>query len=106
MSEPPRIHNEIHGVVFGDVVQIRQLVVPMTPSGPPWMASPLDRIVERPEEWIAWDVPAAETARRPRVSTNAVYVWRRRWRAEGMAALASRGRADRPVAWTTPAWIG
>jgi transposase len=34
-------------------------------------------------------VPVAENARRLRVSTNAVYVWR--WRAGGRAALASKG---------------
>ena len=32
-----------------------------------------------------------QIARRLRVSTNAVYVWRRRWRAGGPAALASKG---------------
>jgi putative transposase len=42
-------------------------------------------------EWFAQDVPAAEIARRLRVSANAVYVWRRRWRAGGTAALASKG---------------
>lgn len=42
-------------------------------------------------EWFAQDVPVAEIAHRLRVSTNAVYVWRRRWRAGGRAALASKG---------------
>src|ERR1043165_2860841 len=42
-------------------------------------------------EWFARDVPVAEIAPRLRVSTNAVYVWRRRWRAEGEAGLASKG---------------
>src|SRR4051812_16991768 len=37
------------------------------------------------------DVAVAEIARRLRVSTNPVYVWRRRWRAGGTAALASKG---------------
>src|SRR5690606_5110998 len=37
------------------------------------------------------DVPVAEIARRLRVSQNAVYVWRRRWLAEGEAGLASKG---------------
>jgi putative transposase len=41
--------------------------------------------------WFAEDVPVAEIARRLRVSTNAVYVWRRRWRAGGQAALGSKG---------------
>ncbi|WP_235922123.1 helix-turn-helix domain-containing protein [Lentzea tibetensis] len=42
-------------------------------------------------EWFARDVPVAEIARTPRVSTNAGYVWRRRWRAGGRAALRSKG---------------
>jgi transposase-like protein len=33
--------------------------------------------------WFPEDVPVAEIARRLWVSTNAVYVWRRRWRAGG-----------------------
>ncbi|HWF27996.1 MAG TPA: helix-turn-helix domain-containing protein [Mycobacterium sp.] len=33
-------------------------------------------------EWFAEDVPVARIARRLRVSTNAVYVWRRRWRVD------------------------
>lgn len=53
-------------------------------------------------QWFAQDVPVAEIARRLRVSTNAVYVWRRRWCAEGEAGLASKGpgglscRLDQP----------
>jgi transposase len=42
-------------------------------------------------EWFAQQIPVAEIARRLRVSTNAVYVWRRRWRAAGEAELASKG---------------
>lgn len=42
-------------------------------------------------EWFAQDVPAAEIAKRLRVSENAVYVWKRRWRADGEAGLASKG---------------
>ena len=42
-------------------------------------------------EWFAQDLPVAQIAQRLRVSTNAVYVWRRRWRAGGPAALASKG---------------
>jgi putative transposase len=42
-------------------------------------------------EWFTQDLPAAEIARRLRVSPNAVYVWRRQWRAGGLAALASKG---------------
>lgn len=37
------------------------------------------------------NVPVPEIARRLRVSHNAVYVWRRRWLAEGEAGLASKG---------------
>src|SRR5689334_23292352 len=42
-------------------------------------------------QWFTQAVPVAEIARRLRVSTNAVYVWRRRWRAEGEGGLASKG---------------
>jgi len=42
-------------------------------------------------EWFAEGVTPPEVARRLRVSGNSVYVWRRRWRAGGVAALASRG---------------
>jgi putative transposase len=42
-------------------------------------------------EWFDQDVPVAEIARRLRVSTNAVYTWRRRWHTEGDAGLASKG---------------
>jgi putative transposase len=42
-------------------------------------------------ELFAQDVPVGEIARRFRVSHNAVYVWRRRWHAEGVAGLASKG---------------
>lgn len=41
--------------------------------------------------WFAQGVEAAEVARRLRVSRNSVYVWRRRWRAGGERALASKG---------------
>src|SRR5437868_3154521 len=41
--------------------------------------------------WFAEGVPVAEIARRLRVSTNSVYMWRRRWQAGGTAALASKG---------------
>jgi putative transposase len=53
-------------------------------------------------QWFAQDMPVAEIARRLRVSTNAVYTWRRRWRAEGEDGLASKGpggsscRLDQP----------
>jgi putative transposase len=40
---------------------------------------------------FAQDVPVPEIARRLRVSHNAVYVWRRRWLAEGEAGLGSKG---------------
>jgi transposase len=42
-------------------------------------------------EWFAEGVTPPEVARRLRVSCNPAYVWRRRWRAGGVAALASRG---------------
>lgn len=42
-------------------------------------------------ELFAQDVPVPEIARRLWVSHNAVYVWRRRWRADGEAGLASKG---------------
>ncbi|MFT7837100.1 helix-turn-helix domain-containing protein [Saccharothrix sp. BKS2] len=45
----------------------------------------------RAAEWFAQDVPVGEIARRPGVSANAVYTWRRRWRVEGEAGLASKG---------------
>src|SRR5438132_4229171 len=44
---------------------------------------------------FARDVPVAEIARRLRVSHNAVYVWRRRWLADGEAGLASKGPSGR-----------
>jgi transposase len=45
----------------------------------------------RAAEWFAQQVPVAEVASRLRVSTNSVYVWRRRWKAGGRAALVSKG---------------
>jgi transposase len=42
-------------------------------------------------EWFAQGMPVAEIAGRLRVTTNAVYVWRRRWRAGGPDALVSKG---------------
>ena len=42
-------------------------------------------------EWFAQDIPVAEIAERLRVTTNAVYVWRRQWQAGGPRALASKG---------------
>jgi len=41
-------------------------------------------------EWFGNDVPVAEIPRL-RISTNAMYVWRRRWRAGGSAVLVSKG---------------
>jgi putative transposase len=40
---------------------------------------------------FAKNVPVPEIARRLRVSHNAVYVWRRRWLADGEVGLASKG---------------
>jgi transposase len=45
----------------------------------------------RTAEWFAQKVPVAEIADRLRVSTNAVYGWRRRWKAGGRTALVSQG---------------
>ncbi|WP_309111682.1 helix-turn-helix domain-containing protein [Saccharothrix sp.] len=42
-------------------------------------------------ELFAQDVSVPEIARRLRVSHNAVYVWRRRWPADGEVGLASKG---------------
>lgn len=53
-------------------------------------------------QWFAQDVPVAEIARRLRVSTNAVYTWRRRWRAAGEAGLASKGRGGSPCRLDQP----
>jgi transposase len=56
----------------------------------------------RAAEWFAQRVPVAEIASRLRVSTNSVYVWRRRWKAGGRTALVSKGasgsngRLDQP----------
>jgi transposase len=44
-------------------------------------------------EWFAEGIEPPEVARRLRVSCNSAYTWRRRWRAGGQAALASRGPA-------------
>lgn len=45
----------------------------------------------RAAEWFAQRVPVAEIAGRLRVSTNSVYVWRRRWESGGRVALVSKG---------------
>ena len=42
-------------------------------------------------EWFAQGIAPPEVARRLRISLNSAYVWRRRWRAGGKAALASEG---------------
>ena|SRR6187399_2512953 len=42
-------------------------------------------------EWFAQEVPVCQIAKRLRVSTNAVYTWRCRWRAGGPEALVSKG---------------
>jgi transposase len=44
------------------------------------------------------DVSPVQVAHRLRVSTKSAYQWRRRWRAGGDAALASKG-AGGPVGW-------
>lgn len=40
---------------------------------------------------FAQGMPVSEIAKRLRMSHNAVYVWRRRWLADGEAGLASKG---------------
>lgn len=45
----------------------------------------------RAEKLFAQQVPVPEIAERLRVSVNSVYVWRRRWLADGRAGLASKG---------------
>ena len=45
----------------------------------------------RAAEWFAQGIDPPEVARRLRVSCNSAYVWRRCWRADGEAALASKG---------------
>ncbi|WP_232533818.1 helix-turn-helix domain-containing protein [Plantactinospora sp. KBS50] len=49
--------------------------------------------------WFAEDVSVPEIARRLRVSQTAVYGWRKRWRAGGEQALASRGLVGLGVGW-------
>jgi len=57
------------------------------------------------------DVSPVQVARRLRVSTKSAYQWRRRWRAGGGAALASKGpsgmvcrrHADGPT-WNAMSW--
>jgi putative transposase len=41
--------------------------------------------------WFVEGIEPPEVARRLRISPNSAYVWRRRWRAGGEAALASHG---------------
>lgn len=50
-----------------------------------------EQVRRQAADWFARDVPAAEVARRLRVSATAVYGWQRRWRQGGLQALASRG---------------
>ncbi|HUK71128.1 MAG TPA: helix-turn-helix domain-containing protein [Streptosporangiaceae bacterium] len=50
-----------------------------------------EKVRLRAAEWFAEGVEPPEVARRLRVSCNSAYVWRRRWRVGGKAALASRG---------------
>ena len=42
-------------------------------------------------DWFAEGMEPPEVARRLRVSSNSAYAWRRRWRAGGGAALATKG---------------
>jgi transposase len=50
-----------------------------------------ERVRLQAAEWFAEGVEPPEVARRLRVSCNSGYVWRRRWRDGGAAALASAG---------------
>jgi transposase len=47
-------------------------------------------------EMFAQDSDAGQIARPLRVSTKSVYQWRRAWRADGEAALASKGPGGNP----------
>ena len=55
-------------------------------------------------EWFAEGVTPPEVAWRLRVSCNSAYVWRRRWRAGGVAALASPGPGG-AVCWLSRAQL-
>ena len=57
-------------------------------------------------EWFAEGVEPPEVARRLRVSSNSAYVWRRRWRAGGEAALASGGPGGAVCLWAGRSWPG
>jgi transposase len=50
-----------------------------------------EQVRRRAAEWFGQGVPAAEVARRLRVSATAVYRWQQRWRQGGPQALASKG---------------
>ena len=57
-------------------------------------------------EWFAEGVTPPEVARRLRVSSNSAYAWRRRWRAGGEAALASRGPGGAVSGGARRSWPG
>ncbi|WP_250000886.1 winged helix-turn-helix domain-containing protein [Actinoplanes sp. M2I2] len=50
-----------------------------------------EQVRRQAADWFEHGVPAAEVARRLRVSATAAYGWQQRWRQGGVAALASRG---------------
>jgi transposase len=50
-----------------------------------------EQVRRQAADWFAEGVPAAEVARRLRVSATAVYGWQQRWRQGGVQALASKG---------------
>ncbi|WP_424186786.1 helix-turn-helix domain-containing protein [Actinokineospora sp. G85] len=50
-----------------------------------------ERVRLQAVEWFSRDVHVGGVVRRLWVSTNAVYLWRRRWRAGGEAGLVSKG---------------
>jgi transposase len=63
----------------------------MVVACPPLGAPGVRRCGCRPRNGSTEGVTPPEVARRLRVSSNSAYAWRRRWRAGGVAALASKG---------------
>jgi transposase len=50
-----------------------------------------EQVRRQAAQWFEQGVPAAEVARRLRVSATAAYGWQQRWRQGGVAALTSKG---------------
>jgi transposase-like protein len=57
-------------------------------------------------EMFAQEVSVPEIAERLRVSQNAVYVWRRKWLADGEAGLVSKGLRVAGAGFCRRSWIG